>query len=96
MQRVFVRFERQVTAAHPKGFWRTTYQDHSLKRELGRASRFGHPDLVRKLFDRSAETRDLEAQNLLEMGIRDGRGGFWMRLNPDEFDRQCGAARQRG
>ena len=89
-QRVFVRFERIDSPKQPKGVWHTTYQDHGLRRELRRPSRFSHADVVRKLFERSAENRDLESQNLLEIGVRDGRGAFWIRLNAEEFRRLCG------
>ena len=60
MQRVFVRFELHESAVHAKGVWRASYQDHSLKRELGRPSRFAHADVVRKLVERSAESPDLD------------------------------------
>ena len=88
-QRVFVRVQRFESPQQPKGVWQTTYQDHSLRRELRPPSRFTHADVVRKLFERSAENRDLEAQNLLEIGVRAGKGGFWIRLNAEEFRRLC-------
>ena len=89
-QRVFVRFERVDSPKHPKGVWLPTYQDHGLRRELRRPSRFTHADVVRKLFERSAENQDLESQNLLAIGVRDGKGAFWLRLNAEEFRRMCG------
>jgi len=94
-QRIFVDFQRGApNTAHPKGVWIVTYKHTNLQTTLGKPSRFGHDDLIRKLYERAADTRNLEAENLLEMGIRGGRGGFWIRLNSDEYARLCGTAKR--
>ena len=94
-QRIFVDFHRGApNATHPKGVWIVTYKHANLQNTLGKPSCFGHDDLVRKLYERAADVRNLEAENLLEMGIRGGRGGFWIRLNPTEHARLCSTAKR--
>jgi hypothetical protein len=82
-ERVFVEF--RLTGK----IWIVTYKHVTLRKEIGKPSRFDRADMVRRLYERAAETRNLEAENLMEIGLRGGRGGFWIKLTIDEYRRLC-------
>ena len=88
-ERVFVEFRKTPIGRPPHDVWVVTYKHVTLRKEIAKPSRFEQADLVRRLYERAGEVRNLEAGNLLELGLRGGRGGFWIRLTVDEYRRLC-------
>ena len=80
-QRVYLRFALRGTS------WRCEFLPDGSGSPLPRVLTFSSADKVRELAERGDGLPNLEAKQALELGIRTGRGGTYLRLSPEQISK---------
>ena len=80
MQLVYMRYERLL------GAWRVSF---AAPPECGklRDLTFASPEKVEQMAQRGGGLRDLAAKQALETGLRNGLGGIYLHLSPEQMAR---------
>lgn len=64
--------------------WVVQFVEPDLKTPIGRIRTFGDPDRVREQIDRTPTAMHLEARNMLDHTISNGRGGLYLVLTEEQ------------
>ncbi len=80
-QRVYLRFALRGTR------WRCEFLPEGKDKPLPRVLIFSSADKVRALAERGSGLLNLEARQALELGIRTGRGGTYLRLSAEQLSK---------
>jgi hypothetical protein len=67
--------------------WYCQFLEEDLKTPLARKLRFRSPDKIREMAQRGGCTLNLETLQALDHGIEIGRGGFWMELSQEQYQK---------
>jgi hypothetical protein len=67
--------------------WHYQFLEEDLKTALPRKLRFATPDKIMELVDRTGALRDLACRQAVQHGITEGRGGVWLVLTGEQYDR---------
>jgi hypothetical protein len=65
--------------------WQVQFTEADLKTPLPRMLTFIDPEKIRELARRGEALRDSESRQMLEAAIEVGRGGFYLRLTPEQY-----------
>jgi hypothetical protein len=67
--------------------WHCQFLEEDLKTALPRKLRFATPDKFVELAERTGALRDLACRQAVQHGISEGRGGVWLVLTGEQYDR---------
>lgn len=67
--------------------WQVQFTEADLKTPLPRKLTFTDPEKIRELARRGEAWGDSESRQMLEGAIEQGRGGVYLRLTPDQYNR---------
>ncbi len=88
---IMSRFERPVHRIYCTFFcragWQVQFTEADLKTPLPRRLTFASPDKIRQLARKGEALGDAESRQMLEAGIATGRGGFYLRLSPEQYSK---------
>jgi hypothetical protein len=70
--------------------WFVSFLEPDLKTPLARTFNFADPEKIRDLARRGAALDTLEAKQMLEQAIETGRGGLFLSLTEDQYQREYG------
>ena len=65
--------------------WYVQFLESDLKTPLPRKLTFTDPEKIRELARRGEAWGDSESRQVLEHAMRDGRGGCYLRLTPEQY-----------
>lgn len=68
-----------------KDTWRVAFLEADCKTSLPLKVHFKYTEKIKEMYRRHAETRLLEDEQALDHGLEIGRGGFWLRLNEEQY-----------
>jgi hypothetical protein len=80
-QRVYLRFALRGTS------WRCEFLPDGAGAPLPRTLTFANPDKIIELAKRGDGLSTLESRQMLEMGIKAGRGGIFLRLSQEQVSK---------
>ena len=80
MPRVYASFQCR------KG-WHVSFLESYLKTSLRRKLTFADPQKIVELAERGGADMNLESKAMLAQGIETGRGGVWLQLTQEQYDR---------
>ncbi|MGA9240654.1 MAG: hypothetical protein WBW03_01560 [Silvibacterium sp.] len=67
--------------------WHCQFLEADLKTPLPRTLSFPSPQKIIELAERGGYAMNLEGRQALEHGIENGRGGIWLLLTDDQYER---------
>jgi hypothetical protein len=67
--------------------WQVQFTEADLKTPLPRKLTFTDPEKIRELARRGEVWGDSESRQILEHAIDTGRGGVFLKLTPDQYNR---------
>ncbi len=67
--------------------WYCQFLEEDLKTPLPRKLNFSNCDKVRKIAERGGCNLILESRQALDHGIECGRGGVWLELNEEQYQK---------
>jgi hypothetical protein len=67
--------------------WYCQFLEEDLKTSLPRKLTFAGPEKIRDMFDRFGVDKKLEDNSALEYGINNGRGGLWLSLTAEQYQK---------
>ncbi len=70
-----------------RGGWSVQFLESDLKSPVGGIRTFADPQKIRELVGRTPTPMNLEARNMLEHGISQGRGGIYLQLTAEQYRR---------
>ena len=83
------RFDRPVHRVYCTFFcrngWQVQFTEADLKTPLPRRLTFASPEKIRALARKGEAMADAESRQLLEAAIAVGRGGFFLKLNHEQY-----------
>jgi hypothetical protein len=83
------RYDRQSHQVYMYFFlrsgWQVQFLEPDLKTPLPRKLTFADPEKIRELARRGEAWGDSESRQMLEHAIEKGRGGVYLRLNPEQY-----------
>jgi hypothetical protein len=71
----------------PDSGWFCQFLEPDLKTPLPKKLTFAHADKIRELARRGEASGDLESKQALEHAIEMGRGGIYLRLTPEQYQK---------
>jgi hypothetical protein len=80
MLRVYASFQ------HRKG-WHVSFLDEDLKTSLRKHLTFANEDKLIEMAERGKADLNLESRAAIRHGISIGRGGFYLNLSEEQYDR---------
>ena len=85
------RFDRPVHRIYCtffcRGSWQVQFTEADLKTPLPRRLTFADAEKIRQLARRGEALGDSESRQMLEAGIAKGRGGFYLRLTHEQYNK---------
>ena len=79
MHRVLLNFQLY------KDTWRVAFLEADCQTSLPLKLHFKYTEKIKEMYRRNAETKLQEDEQALERGLEIGRGGFWLRLNEEQY-----------
>jgi hypothetical protein len=70
-----------------RGGWTVQFLETDLKTSIGRIRTFADAQQIRNLVDRTPTPMNLEARNMLDHGINQGRGGMYLQLTDEQYQK---------
>lgn len=67
--------------------WHCQFLEEDLKTALPRTLRFATPDKIMELVERTGALRDLACRQAVQHGINEGRGGVWLVLTGEQYQK---------
>lgn len=67
--------------------WTVSFLEADCRTSVGRCLTFSDPDKIIDLAQRGGATLDLATRQGIEHGISIGRGGVWLFLTPEQYDK---------
>lgn len=68
-----------------RGGWQVQFLEADCRTALPKTLTFADPEKIRELARRGEAWGTSEARQMLEYGIEVGRGGFYLRLTPEQY-----------
>lgn len=70
--------------------WRVSFTEADCQTSLPRKITFTTPDKIRTMYERFGASQLLEDKLALDHGISIGRGGVWLALNEEQYQKLKG------
>ena len=70
-----------------RSVWHCQFLGPDLKTPLPRKLNFKNPEKIRALAERSSTSLNLEARQSIDHAIALGRGGIWLELNQEQYEK---------
>jgi hypothetical protein len=80
MPRVYASFQR-------RDGWQVSFLESDLKTSLRKHLTFASEQKIVELAERESAESNLESRAVIQHGIETGRGGLWLNLNEQQYNR---------
>jgi hypothetical protein len=70
-----------------KDGWHCQFLEQDLKTPLPKRLRFNNQEKLREIAERGGCNMNLEARQSLDHGIEIGRGGIWLELSEEQYQK---------